>query len=667
MFSRYGILALVLGPSVLAAQAPTDSLRARQDTNPPELQEITVTATPVRREAPRTTETVTPQEIRETPAYNNYDLLRQTAGVEVHDQGQGPGFGSDLAIRGFSSDHSTDIALWIDGVPINEPINGHAEGYNDWNLLMPQAVQQIDVIKGPTSALYGNFALAGTVNVLTIKHQDGTDLTVDGGSYGRLEGSLLTGFDHGSTSGVLGIRGLREDGWRPNAGYDLGQVHGRLIHDLSENVSLDAGIELFSAGWNSPGFLTVDQFNAGAFGNVSNPTDGGQKNHAQERVSLRVLLGSSLIWRSTVYSTQGRWQFYLTTPPEGGGTEGSGSQLEEYDRRYGFGATSALTWALSKSTITIGTEARWDHSHYQNWFTTDRVVDSAQILVSARQASGALFLQSSTNVLPRFTVDIGGRYEAQGILSEPDSGSPTGSVNVSTTKGVFAPKFGLLYQIPGFGGIYGNISRGYRRTDGVIEDPTLPFITEWAYETGVKLDVNRVHASAALFQIDVSNEQTFNPITLASTSGGKSRRKGIDLSLSTQFTDALSFDGNFTVLDAKYTSEVTDDGDTLNGRPVFNTSKFVGAGGFRFAPPTASWYVRVSGNIQGPYTPFDEPGVEVGTYGLLHLDAGVRFGKAQLSVGVRNLFDHSYTELRAGGFVSPGEPRTVYGGVRYHL
>lgn len=40
-----------------------------------------------------------------------YDLLRQTAALEVHDQGQGPGFASAASVRGFSSDHSTDLAL----------------------------------------------------------------------------------------------------------------------------------------------------------------------------------------------------------------------------------------------------------------------------------------------------------------------------------------------------------------------------------------------------------------------------------------------------------------------------------------------------------------------------------------------------------------------------
>src|SRR5712672_3097975 len=113
--------------------------------------------------------------IRQAPALDAWDLLRQTAGLEVHDQGQGPGFASDASLRGFSSDHSTDLALWIDGVPINEPVNGHAEGYNDFSVLFPGGVRDIDVIRGPTSALFGNFALAGVVNVRTLERMHGTE------------------------------------------------------------------------------------------------------------------------------------------------------------------------------------------------------------------------------------------------------------------------------------------------------------------------------------------------------------------------------------------------------------------------------------------------------------------------------------------------------------
>jgi len=54
---------------------------------------------------------VSPAVIARTPAINAYDLLRQTAGIEVHDQGQGPGFASNASVRGFSLDTSTGIWL----------------------------------------------------------------------------------------------------------------------------------------------------------------------------------------------------------------------------------------------------------------------------------------------------------------------------------------------------------------------------------------------------------------------------------------------------------------------------------------------------------------------------------------------------------------------------
>ncbi len=658
------VLALVSVPSVLRGQQPVrDSLHQHGDTlsHPPaRLEEITVTAAPARREEPASAVSVSPSVIRRTPAIDPYDLLRQTAGVEVHDQGQGPGFASDASVRGFSSDHSTDLALWIDGVPINEPVNGHAEGYNDWSLLFPQAVRTIDVQKGPTSPLYGNFALAGTVNVRTLERMTGTEGWVSGGAYGRLEGAVLTGFDQERGGGVFGLRGLREDGWRPNSGYDLGQAHARLVHDVSSTATLDGGVEVYAAGWSSPGFLSLGQFEARQFDNVSNPTDGGFKHRAQERVSLRVIGGSNLLWRSTVYATQGRWQLFLTTPPEGGQAEGSGSQTEEEDRRYGFGLTSALTWSLPRVTVTIGAEGRWDHSHYENWLTTNRVRDSAQTLAVARQVSGALLLQSSSDVGHHLRISLGGRLDAQNSRSTPD-----GAASVSAGKSVLTPKLGALYHIPRLFDVYANVSRGFRQTDGVITDPTLPFITAWAYETGVKLDASLVNASLALFRMDVSNEQTFDPITLASTNGGRSRRQGVEVDIRAHAAGAVTLSADWTFNDAKYRDVITADGDTLSGTHVFNTAKYVGTAAVDIAPPAAVWSLRASTDVVGPYTPFDEPGVELPAYALLHVHGGLRLGRAVLGLGVRNLLDHTYAELRAGGFIAPGQPRSVYGSVQY--
>jgi outer membrane cobalamin receptor len=141
-------------PPSSADSAARDSLRRTV------LRPVTIVATPAARAEPVDATHVDAATIQATPAHNPYDLLRQAAGLEVHEQGQGPGFASDASLRGFSSDHSTDLALWIDGVPINEPVNGHAEGYNDFSVLFPGGVRDIDVIRGPTSALFGIRAAA---------------------------------------------------------------------------------------------------------------------------------------------------------------------------------------------------------------------------------------------------------------------------------------------------------------------------------------------------------------------------------------------------------------------------------------------------------------------------------------------------------------------------
>jgi outer membrane receptor protein involved in Fe transport len=280
---------VVAAPRTLPGQDPArlsrrDSVRADSIAH---LKTVTIAAAPAERAQPVNATHVDAAAIRLTPSSSPYDLLRQTAGVESHLQGQGPGFASDASLRGFSSDHSTDLALWVDGVPINEPVNGHAEGYNDWAVLFPGGIQDIDVIHGPTSALFGNFALGGVVNVRTLERMRGTEVTASGGSFGRADAMVLTGFDHGSDGGgVLGARYQREDGFRPNARYDVGQGHARIVRDLRPGVTIDGGAELYGGNWNSPGFLSEDEFAAHDYNIVSNPTDGGYKRRAQERFEL---------------------------------------------------------------------------------------------------------------------------------------------------------------------------------------------------------------------------------------------------------------------------------------------------------------------------------------------------------------------------------------------
>ncbi|HEY7237238.1 MAG TPA: TonB-dependent receptor [Gemmatimonadaceae bacterium] len=647
-------------PPSRADSAARDSLRRTV------LRPVTIVATPAARAEPVDATHVDASTIQMTPAHNPYDLLRQAAGVEVHEQGQGPGFASDASLRGFSSDHSTDLALWIDGVPINEPVNGHAEGYNDFSLLFPGGVSDIDVIRGPTSALFGNFAIGGVVNVRTLERMKGTEFTADGGSFGRGDAMLLTGFDHGARGGgVLGAHFQHEDGFRPNAGFDLGQGHARIVHDFAPGWTIDAGTELYGTHWRSAGFLSEDEFAAHDYSIVSNGSDGGFKQRGQERVSLR-FISNAMLWRTTAYATQGRWQLFLTIPPAGGRFEGSGSQTEEEDHRNGYGLTSALTWEGGHGELTVGTEGRWDHTHYENYFTTVRARDSVNALVTARQLSGALFAQSHYDVGDRLRFDLGARFDELATNSAPD-----GDVATSAGHGVFSPKLGALVHVTPEVGVYANASRGFRSTDGVISDPTLAPIVVWNYETGLKLDRDLngspLSATATIFRMNVSNEQTFNQLTGEANNGGASRRQGVELDAHVPVTAAANVTANWTFLDARYQhiTAVSEEDETeppavLDGLRVYNTAKYIGTAALEIAPLRAWWSVRLAGNWVGPYSPFDEPGVVLGSYGLAHVSGSAQWRAVRLEVGVRNVFDRAYPELIAGHVVDPGQPRALF-------
>ena len=105
----------------------------------------------------------------------------------------------------------------------------------------------------------------------------------------------------------------------------------------------------------------------------------------------------------------------------------------------------------------------------------------------------------------------------------------------------------------------------------------------------------------------------------------------------------------------------------LNGLRIYNTASYVGAAAYALAPVDAKWRLRVAGNWVGRYSPFDEPGVLLGGYGLMHLSGTATLGATELDVGVSNLLDRAYPELVAGHIVSPGQPRALFVTVRSRL
>src|SRR5882672_7812981 len=69
------------------------------------------------------------------------DILRLVPGFVIS-QHQGGGKAEQYFLRGFDADHGTDVALYLDGLPVNLRSHAHGQGYADLHFLIPETVQR---------------------------------------------------------------------------------------------------------------------------------------------------------------------------------------------------------------------------------------------------------------------------------------------------------------------------------------------------------------------------------------------------------------------------------------------------------------------------------------------------------------------------------------------
>ena len=100
---------------------------------------------------------ITQKEIALRPAFRVGQLLESVPGlvVSIH---SGEGKAAQFLARGFNLDHGTDLANFVDDIPINRPSNAHGQGYSDLNFLIPETFAGLDYTKGTYYASIGDFS-----------------------------------------------------------------------------------------------------------------------------------------------------------------------------------------------------------------------------------------------------------------------------------------------------------------------------------------------------------------------------------------------------------------------------------------------------------------------------------------------------------------------------
>ena len=155
--------------------------------------------------------TVGATEIQDRPILRSGEVLETVPGVIIT-QHAGGGKANQYFLRGFNLDHGTDIAIFLDGMPLNLPSHAHGEGYSDMNTVIPEFVQRTDFQKGPYYADVGNYGSAGSAHVVYFKTLPQNFFTVEGGMYGYGRAVFGVSQKLGSGNLLYGGEAYHDDG-----------------------------------------------------------------------------------------------------------------------------------------------------------------------------------------------------------------------------------------------------------------------------------------------------------------------------------------------------------------------------------------------------------------------------------------------------------------------
>ena len=243
-------LAFLLVYTAIVAEAPTLSAEPETEKASVELEEIIVTATRNRRsfgQQPTLVEVLNEEELNEKANMKPGDirmLLNETTGIHIQ-QTSATSFNSSVRIQGLSGKYTQ---LLRDGMPM---YGGLSSGLSLLQI-SPLDLQQVEVIKGANSTLYGGGAIAGLINLVTKKPG------------AQKEKSMLFNVTSAGGADASGYYSSRQGNWgtrifgsyNQNSAYDPAENQFSAIPEFerlsfSPNIFYESSKREFSFGFNA--------------------------------------------------------------------------------------------------------------------------------------------------------------------------------------------------------------------------------------------------------------------------------------------------------------------------------------------------------------------------------------------------------------------------------
>jgi outer membrane receptor protein involved in Fe transport len=484
------------------------------------------------------------------------DVLRLVPGLIIN-QHQGGGKAEQYLLRGFDADHGTDLAIFVDGVPVNLRSHAHGQGYADLHFLIPETVRAVDVLKGPYFPEFGDFGTAGVVKFITRDYVDENTLEIGGGSFNTQRYLALLSPTKDRVKTLIAVEGYRNDGpfEHPN-GYVRFNAFAKATTTLAEEMRLSLWGSHYRAEWHGSGEVPARAIRAGLidrFGAID-PNEGGYTERTNLNLDYQWAIGENQRLTVNAFASYyalslfNNFTLFLNDPD-------NGDMINQRDHRWvaGFDAQYELTAKpLGMPLVsTVGLQYRIDTPRVVLQSAIQRHPISRVQDVDIVEQSLSPFVKLDLVPVEKvrlvtgargdiFTFDVDERVKA--AADAPRSGAVTRArpnVKANLILGPWART-----------GLFGNFGTGFHSNDAraVVANPNLEALpTATGYEFGIRTRIlPRTELFATYWFLDLDSELVFVGDEGTTEARGKTHREGVEAGLKIRLLDWLTFTGDVT-------------------------------------------------------------------------------------------------------------------------
>ncbi len=588
-------------------------------------------------------------------------------------------FAQDLriSIRGFGARAAfgiRGIKIISDGIPESIPDGTAKVGNLDVGMM-----ERMEVIKGPSSGLYGN-ASGGVISLFSENPKEHfAEFQANIGAYGLQRYQFKTGQEIGKVMYFVSASRLLSRGYRDNSSIERNFLNGKLIYNFSDKNKLTFLVNYIDSPLaQDPGALIQSELDKNRQQvRTQNLTFKASETFSQQRIAL--IYDHTFNQKHQINARA----FYLNRDFSNRQAFQVNGQIA-FNRDFsGGGFNYQFTTKNYRLKTGLDIENQQDNrkrfdnlSGEQGNLKLDQIEEFRNI--------GVFLLQEFT-IIPKLKLSLNTRFDDI-RLEISDKFLSDGNQSATQSFQRFSPMAGLSFSPTLSQAIFANISTNFETPslNELSNNPTglggfNPDLTPQKsrnYEVGYKgILSKKFRADISVFYIEVEDEIVPYQITgqVGRTffrNAGLSERKGLELGLSYKIRSGLTTFFNYTFSDFQYKNYATTagkfDGNTLPGIPKHNIY-----GEIRYFPRIGIYAIAQVRSIGELYAD-DANLTKNNSYATVNLRVGYRKQIKSLTfepfVGINNLFNEIYNanvqiNATANRYFEPAAGSFVFGGM----